>query len=368
MTADAVLYRVGSTLVAFSKTAADAALSYGLRGELYLSKSGWLLLRVPNALARGAFAALHVLGAELPPGHEGGFDAHITVMSPEEIKQIGGPDKITERGKTFAYTLGPVRHVRPTGWPGVSRVYFIEVRSPELEKLRKSYGLSPLPRGGDGLFHISFAIVRSGVTRHNAIVKALRVHTLARKIDAARVRQHSAASEEKTAEETAPVPHARQQTDYTCGPAALKMVAGHEGVEVTEEEIAEKADSGKEKGTPPNDLAAAGKKLGLEVEMRPELTLDELKGLTDAGIPVICDIQDHGDEEGYKELTEGHYVVCTGVDDQYVYFNDPAIEGTGKRKLDRETFQRRWRDKEYNGRKWERLGLVVRKPQAASTE
>lgn len=169
----------------------DDGRSYDLRGELYLSRSGWLLVRVPNSLARGAFAALHVPGAELPPGvgADGAFDAHISVMSPAEVERIGGAEKITERGKQFAYTLGPVRVVRPTNWPGVARVYYIEVRSPELEKLRKSYGLSGLPQDGRGRFRISFAIVRSGVLRDNALAKAGSFHALARKIDALRLRQ-----------------------------------------------------------------------------------------------------------------------------------------------------------------------------------
>jgi hypothetical protein len=48
-------------------SAARPELSYSLRGRLYASSSGWLLLSVPNALARGAFDALNEPGVELPP-------------------------------------------------------------------------------------------------------------------------------------------------------------------------------------------------------------------------------------------------------------------------------------------------------------
>lgn len=132
-----------------------------LQGRLSLSSSGWLLLSVPNALGRGCFAALNELGVELPDGSE--YNAHISVIRPEEIEQFGGIEKFTERGKTFSYTLGPIRSVNPRGWEEVERCWFIEVRSPELEKLRKSYGLSPLPNN-DQPFHITFAI------RHNNVL------------------------------------------------------------------------------------------------------------------------------------------------------------------------------------------------------
>lgn len=156
------------------KQAADAELSYGLKGKLYLSKSGWLMLQVPNALARGAFDALGEPGCELPPGDgDGPFNAHISVARPEEIERIGGADRITERGHDFSYTLGPVREVEPAGWSEMSKVWFIEIRSPELEQLRKSYGLSGKPNEDRFNFHVSFAVRRKNVTRSSETTKQL---------------------------------------------------------------------------------------------------------------------------------------------------------------------------------------------------
>jgi len=37
-----------------------------LKGRLILSKSGWLLLTVPNDVGKGFFAAIREPGAELP--------------------------------------------------------------------------------------------------------------------------------------------------------------------------------------------------------------------------------------------------------------------------------------------------------------
>jgi hypothetical protein len=150
------------------KQAAPAETSFGLAGRLFVSSSGWLLLSVPNALARGAYDALQEQGVELPTKDDGKFNAHISVMRPEELESIGGPDKITERGHTFRYTLGRVKTVEPEGWPEVGRVWLIEVYSPELQTLRKSYGLSPLPKHP---FHITIGIRRRNVLYANDVKK-----------------------------------------------------------------------------------------------------------------------------------------------------------------------------------------------------
>src|SRR5262245_30822378 len=150
-------YRTGLFHTTSVKSAAAAIKSHALSGRLVYSDSGWLLLTVPNNLVRGAFDALHEQGVELPPGPKNLFNAHITVMRPEEIEEIGGADAITERGHQFHYTLGPLKVCEPDGWKHMSKVWFIEIHSPELEKLRKSYGLSALPKDGGHPFHITIA-------------------------------------------------------------------------------------------------------------------------------------------------------------------------------------------------------------------
>lgn len=159
------LQRIGQELC---KTAAVPEKSYSLHGTLYLSKSGWLLLSVPNSLVRGAFDALHEPGIELP-AKDGKLNAHISVCDADEVAEMGGPDAITERGHSFAYTLGPVRHVNPSTWDGVGRVWYITVDSPELRDFRRSYGLTPLRKGYD--HHITIAVRRTNVLRNGPVKK-----------------------------------------------------------------------------------------------------------------------------------------------------------------------------------------------------
>lgn len=144
---------------------------HALTGKLYLADSGWLMLSVPNAIGRGAFDALNEPGAELPVNKETGrYNAHISVMRPEEVEQIGGGQKITERGHDFHYSLGATKEVTPDSWKGVSKVYYLEVVSPELMALRRSYGLTSLPNNDKYEFHITIA-TRATKVLHNSDVR-----------------------------------------------------------------------------------------------------------------------------------------------------------------------------------------------------
>lgn len=170
--ADQQVYDWGQELV---KAAADASPepAYDMSGMLYMAPSGYGLLSVPNALVRGVFSSLNDNGLELPPGPGGRLNAHITVFKPDEIKTLGGPDGLTERGKHFNYRVGGLVSVAPAGWTEMSKVWMLRVHSPELQELRRSYGLSSLPSNGKFDFHITVAVRRKGVLGRNDASKTL---------------------------------------------------------------------------------------------------------------------------------------------------------------------------------------------------
>lgn len=86
------------------------------------------------------------------------YNAHISVFTDDELEQLGGPNKIKELGEQFKYTLGPLQKVTPEGQSDeLEKVWFVQVKSPELEELRKSYGLSALPHSTHE-FHITVAV------------------------------------------------------------------------------------------------------------------------------------------------------------------------------------------------------------------
>jgi 8-oxo-dGTP pyrophosphatase MutT (NUDIX family) len=174
--ANAELYRQGSALGWLYRGNKQAATNYPLAGRLYLAKSGWLLLSVPNALVRGVFDALEATGAELPTAGVMNvpnvpaelLNAHISVLTAAEVAAIGA-DNINDRGRVFSYTLGALKELDVKRIAGVSKIWVIQVASPDLSALRKSYGLSALPK--DEPFHITIAVRRRGVLLDNGVAK-----------------------------------------------------------------------------------------------------------------------------------------------------------------------------------------------------
>ena len=162
-------YQAGNALGWLSLENKQASTNYPLAGRLYVSKSGWLMLSVPNALVRGVYDALVSPGAELP-GQERSdvLNAHISVMTAAEVSKIG-PNKINERGHNFHYTLGALREITINKAGNLSRVWAIQISSPQLSAIRKSYGLSPLLK--DEPFHITVACRRKGVLLNNSTSK-----------------------------------------------------------------------------------------------------------------------------------------------------------------------------------------------------
>jgi hypothetical protein len=136
-----------------------------LVGRLVVSEGDkpWGYLQVPQALLRGLFLALNQPGKERPDHR-----AHITVFTSDEIDRLGGPGAIEERGRDFEFSIGPVKAVNPVGWPEMSKVWFVTASSPALRKLRASYGLTPLVKGGHP-FHITFAVRRTKMSKASSI-------------------------------------------------------------------------------------------------------------------------------------------------------------------------------------------------------
>lgn len=142
-------------------------LAQEFSGRLLLSKSGYLLLTVPNAIAIGAFQAMREPGVELPKHQNRPFNAHITVMRPDEVQAVGA-DKISERGQEFTYRLQGADTVEAKRNGDVyGRYWYLKVVSPALSALRRAYGLEEpgVP------FHITYAARRKNVLRTNTVMK-----------------------------------------------------------------------------------------------------------------------------------------------------------------------------------------------------
>jgi len=175
-------YAAGQALGCLYQGNKQAATSYPLSGRLYLSKNGWLLLSVPNAMVRGVYDAMTAPGAELPTTGAMGvgdkselLNAHITVMTGDEVTKVGA-DKINERGHMFGYTLGALKEIEPRTGSSLSKIWAIQISAPLLSALRKSYGLSALPND-DEPFHITVAVRKRGILLDNGVAKGYETPT-----------------------------------------------------------------------------------------------------------------------------------------------------------------------------------------------
>jgi len=146
----------------FLKKFASDAVDVVFQGEIRQTRDGFVFVDVPNSIF-GGFLPLLGSDVEKPPKNERHYDdigAHITVIKRREV--VDNNISFADVGKRISYKMKGVQKVEnPDGWEEMEAVWLIPVEAPELEKLRKAYGLSPKILDHD--FHITLGIKRRPV-------------------------------------------------------------------------------------------------------------------------------------------------------------------------------------------------------------
>ncbi|MEK7082916.1 MAG: C39 family peptidase [Patescibacteria group bacterium] len=128
-----------------------------------------------------------------------------------------------------------------------------------------------------------------------------------------------------------------------CGPASLKMVLEYYGVEKTEKELAELCGTDSNLGTSDEGLKRAAEHLGFTVEIKNNSTFDDIGHWLDKKVPVIVNWFTRGRMDyDDSEVPDGHLSVVIGLDDEYIYLQDPEIGVL--RKISRDDFMKVWFD------------------------
>jgi len=137
----------------------------------------------------------------------------------------------------------------------------------------------------------------------------------------------------------------RQSTEYSCGASALQAVLSYWRRRVDEAELMELMHTNSEVGTYPEDMVRGARSLGFDAEMKDHLTLDEVQRFTAGGDPMIALAQVWRSHKGASSVADewdsGHYIVVLGVDDDYVYFQDPYVR-MSKAFVPRKSFEDHW--------------------------
>lgn len=123
----------------------------------------------------------------------------------------------------------------------------------------------------------------------------------------------------------------QQRADY-CGPASLKMILHHFGIEKTEKQIANAVKATHALGIEAEDLLKIAKRFGLKGKIKDHSELNDLvRYVKKKGIPVII--------EWFSE-DDGHFSVVTDIDRENVYLQDPDLGHI--RAMTRKIFLRVW--------------------------
>jgi ABC-type bacteriocin/lantibiotic exporter with double-glycine peptidase domain len=128
-----------------------------------------------------------------------------------------------------------------------------------------------------------------------------------------------------------------------CGPTSLKMVFDYYGIEKSEKEIAELAGTTEELGTDEEGIKKAAERLEFKVEIKNNSTFEDVEDFLNKKIPVIVNWFTRGRiDYNDSQVPDGHYSVVVGLDDEFIYLQDPEI---GKlRKIGRNDFMKVWFD------------------------
>ncbi|MCX6713846.1 MAG: C39 family peptidase [Candidatus Vogelbacteria bacterium] len=128
-----------------------------------------------------------------------------------------------------------------------------------------------------------------------------------------------------------------------CGPASLKIVLDYCGIVKTEQELAKLTGLNPELGINDKDIVRVAESLGFKAEIKNESTFDDIENWLEKGVPVIVNWFTRGRQDyDDSEVADGHYSVVAGLDEEYIYLQDPEIGG--ERKIKREDFLKVWFD------------------------
>jgi len=142
-----------------------------------------------------------------------------------------------------------------------------------------------------------------------------------------------------------------------CGPASLKIVLDYYGLDKSEKELAQLCQHDKNLGVDDEGIKRAAEKLDFKVKIKNNSNFKDIEKWLDKKVPVIVNWFTKGRQDYLEsEVADGHYSVVCGLDEKYIYLQDPEI---GKiRKIKRDDFMRVWFD--FKGEYIKPSELIVR--------
>lgn len=158
------------------------------------------------------------------------------------------------------------------------------------------------------------------------------------------------------------MPHYRQRTNYSCGPACLSMALAFHGKSVDEAKLIRLTGAIPEDGLSPAGIVKFLRRSRYSHKQSQRMTLALLGKYLDRGWPIIVAYQAWPHKPSQTDLgrswDHGHYSVVVGIRDARVCLVDPSSKRP-RRFLDADKFIASWRDIENSGRIYRRWGVAV---------
>jgi hypothetical protein len=138
----------------------------------------------------------------------------------------------------------------------------------------------------------------------------------------------------------------RQSTEYSCGASALQAVLSYWGKDAEEQELMQRLHTSPDTGTYVGDIVRVAREFGFTAEVKEDLTLPDLHAALKKDMPVIVCGQawrsrENSDKSAQEDWENDHYFVVLGMDDKYVYYQDPFAK-RGNAFVSHRLFEESW--------------------------
>jgi predicted double-glycine peptidase len=133
------------------------------------------------------------------------------------------------------------------------------------------------------------------------------------------------------------VPYFEQSTDYSCGPAAVRMLLRFFGMERSEEELMVHLETNEDVGTSHETILEFLNREGLNCIATANATYEDLLHVLREGIPALVRYCE-------PDTDTDHYALVVAAHDGGVTLHDPWPGNGAHMMLEREEFLRRWQN------------------------
>ncbi len=157
-------------------------------------------------------------------------------------------------------------------------------------------------------------------------------------------------------------PFVRQNTDWTCGPVAVKSVLKYFGINKSEIRLVDELGCTTEHGTDFDKVIDFFKRNNFKVTAK-RTTLKTVKSFVRRNIPCLVCIQAWSDNPNIDYATDwddGHFIIIIGYDNNNIIYEDPSIHQKNKRgRLSNKEFMKRWHDVDSKKRRFINYVIAV---------